>query len=187
MPDKLIVEIFGHMDAGDRNQWTEDQDLRPLSELGRRQAERLCEALVTQPFDALYSSPAMRARQSLEPLAGRFGLPITSLSGLHETDGWLPPTAWRDGRAAAPDPLGGAYAAGSAMQALSAIRTEHPAGRVAACSHGDVVPALIVYLIGAFELELPTPLDSRGGWYTLTLDGNRIDVEHHDKLPGFPP
>jgi len=186
MPDKLVVEIFGHMDAGDRTQWTEDQDLRPLSELGRRQAERLCEALATQSFDALYSSPAMRARQTLEPLAGRFELPITPLEGLRETDGWQPPPLWRDGRAAAPDPIGGAYAAGRAMQALEAIRAEHRTGRVAACSHGDILPALIVYLIGAFELELPAPLDSRGGWYTLSLDGTRIDVEHHDRLPGFP-
>ena len=186
MTERLVVELFAHMDAGDRTKWTADQDTRPLSDLGRRQAQRLCDELAREPIDALYSSAALRSRQSIEPLAQRFGLPIAILPGLHETEGsWLPPAAWRD-RWASNEPLGGAYAAGSGMQALRAILASHRAGRVAACTHGDIMPALIVYLMGAYELHVPAPNATRGGWYTLILEGDRVDVRHHDVLPGFP-
>ena len=182
----LILELFAHMDAGDRRQWAGDQDTRPLTELGRRQAERLCDELGHEPITGLYSSAALRAMQSIEPLAQRFGLPITVLAGLHETDSWLPPPAWRSNRLPGNDPLGGAFAAGACMRALDAIRGEHPAGRVAACTHGDVLPSLIVYLLAAHNLELPGPNATRGGWYTLIFQGESIQVQHHDVLADFP-
>lgn len=186
MAESLIVELLAHMDAGDRRQWTTDQDTRPLSELGRRQAQRLCDELAREPIDALYSSAALRSRQSIEALAQRFALPITILPGLHETEGgWLPPPAWRD-RWVGNDPLGGAYAAGAGMQALRTIRANHRAGRVAACTHGDILPALIVYLMGAYGLDVPAPNPTRGGWYSLVLEGDGVKVRHHDVLTGFP-
>lgn len=186
MTERLVIELFAHMAAGDRRQWTADQDTRPLSELGQRQGQRLCDELAAEPIDALYSSAALRSRQSIEPLAQRFGLPVTILPGLHETEGsWLPPPAWRD-RWASNEPLGGAFAAGAGMQALQTMRANHGAGRVAACTHGDILPALIVYLMGAFELDVPAPNATRGGWYTLVLEGDGVHVRHHDVLPGFP-
>jgi 8-oxo-dGTP diphosphatase len=72
----LTIELVTHMDAGDRRLWTGDQDVRPLSELGRGQAARVAEALAVGPIDGLYSSPALRCRQTLQPLAARFGLPV---------------------------------------------------------------------------------------------------------------
>ena len=117
MPPLLEIEIFGHMDAGDRRLWTRDQDERPLSDLGWRQARQMCAELATRKVDALFSSRAMRARQSLQPLAEGCGLPVTIIDGLHETDDWLPPPAWRYGRFPSNDPLGGAYAAGLAWRA----------------------------------------------------------------------
>jgi broad specificity phosphatase PhoE len=184
--DELIVELFAHFDAGDRRLWTADQDSRPLSDLGRRQAAVLCEALATSPIDALYSSPALRCLQSIEPLAQRFGLPVTKLDGLHETDAWLPPQSWRGIPDDISKSVGGAYAAGLALQAIEVIRGERPTGRVATCTHGDVQPALVVYLIGRYGLELPAPNATRGGWYTLRFREDRVGVEHHDVLPGFP-
>jgi broad specificity phosphatase PhoE len=134
----------------------------------------------------LYSSAALRARQSIEPLAQRFGLPISLLDGLHETDAWLPPAPWRQERFPANDPLGGAYAAGYALAALDAIGAAYSRGRVAACTHGDILPSLIVHLIGRYELDLPAPHSTRGGWYTLTLGEAALRVEHHAVLPDFP-
>jgi len=174
------------MDAGDRRVWKQDQDVRPLSDLGRRQADMVCDALSAEPVDALYSSAALRCRQTIEPLVRRFGLPITTLAGLHETDEWLPPLLWRNDRFGANDPVGGAYAAGLAMHALETIRAEYRSGRVVACTHGDVLPSLIVYLIGAHGLELPAPNPTRGGWYTLRFQDGAVEALHHDVLPNFP-
>jgi 8-oxo-dGTP diphosphatase len=181
----LTIELFSHMDAGDRTKWTDPQDTRPLSDLGRAQAERLCNTLARAPIDALYSSAALRCRQSIEPLARAFRLPVTVLPGLHETDGWLPPVAWRDAFVSA-EAIGGAFAAGAAMRSLQAIRGANASGRVAACTHGDVLPVLVLYLAGAHDLDLPGPNPTRGGWYTLVFDGEQVGVHHHDVLPEFP-
>jgi broad specificity phosphatase PhoE len=83
-------------------------------------------------------------------------------------------------------PLGGAYAAGRALQALREIRSRQRQGRVAACSHGDVVPALVAALAGIHGLEAPPPHDRRGGWHTLRLDGDAIEIELQPLLPDFP-
>jgi 8-oxo-dGTP diphosphatase len=184
----LTIELVAHLDAGDRSLWTGDQDVRPLSELGRRQAARLAEALAVAPFDALYSSPALRCRQTLEPLAERLGLPIAVVPELRETDGFLPPPGWQriNLADACPDPHGGAYAAGRAWSAVRQIRAASPRGRVAVCTHGDVAPALIAFLIGAEALSPPPAHVRRGGWYTVRLLGERVSVEHHDVVPGFP-
>ena len=90
----LRIELVAHMDAGDRHRWTGHQDERPLSELGRRQAAVMAEALEVEPIEALCGSPALRCRQTLEPLAERFGLPITVLAELRETDDFAPPPGW---------------------------------------------------------------------------------------------
>lgn len=174
------------MDAGDRRLWQADQDTRPLSELGIRQAKRMCDELAKAPVDALYSSAALRARQTIEPLAERFSLPIADLRGLHESDSWLPPPGWRDVPSDMSGPLGGAFAAGLGMTALRQIVATYPDGRVVACSHGDVVPALIVYLMGSSGLDVPVFASTRGGWYTLTVAGANIDIELHEVLEGFP-
>lgn len=182
----ITIELVAHMDAGDRRLWTEDQDIRPLSELGRRQAARMAEALAHGPVDGLYSSPALRCRQTLEPLAARLGLPIETMTELRETDSFRPPSGW-DGLSPDTAPgMGGAYAAGRASSALRQIMIDLPEGRVIACSHGDVVPALIAFLSGANGLSLPPPHVRRGGWYSIRADEANVRVEHHDVLPDFP-
>jgi 8-oxo-dGTP diphosphatase len=182
----ITIELVAHMDAGDRRLWTEDQDVRPLSELGRRQAARMAEALANGPIDGLYSSPALRCRQTLEPLAERFGLPIVTMPELWETDGSRPPPGWDSLPPDMAPAMGGAYAAGRASSALRQIMIGLPEGLVIACSHGDVVPALIAFLTGSNGLSLPPPPARRGGWYTIRADEANVRVEHHDVLPDFP-
>ena len=182
----ITIEWVAHMDAGDRRLWTEVQDLRPLSELGRRQAARMAEALSHGPVDGLCSSPALRCRQTLEPLAARCGLPMVTMPELRETDGFLSPPGWGGLPPELAPAMGGAYAAGRAAAALRQIMLGRPEGRVIACSHGDVVPALIAFLIGVNGLSLPPPHARRGGWYTIRADEANVRVEPHDVLPDFP-
>jgi 2,3-bisphosphoglycerate-dependent phosphoglycerate mutase len=47
----------------------------PLTELGRRQAERLADALADQHFDEVLVSPLVRARQTAAPLLEALGRP----------------------------------------------------------------------------------------------------------------
>ena len=48
----------------------------PLDEVGRAQAMALAERLAGEHISAVYSSPALRARQTAEAVAGRLGLPV---------------------------------------------------------------------------------------------------------------
>ncbi|MGD8398570.1 MAG: histidine phosphatase family protein, partial [Anaerolineae bacterium] len=58
----------------------------PLDDTGRTQAKALAGRLAAEPIDALYSSPLLRTRQTLEPLAQRTDLPIESHAGLIDVD-----------------------------------------------------------------------------------------------------
>lgn len=59
-------------------EWEHGNSDEPLTELGRRQAEALARWLPTQEphIDALYASTMKRARETAEPLARAYGLPI---------------------------------------------------------------------------------------------------------------
>jgi 2,3-bisphosphoglycerate-dependent phosphoglycerate mutase len=56
----------------------------PLNALGMRQAEAAAAALVTHPFDALYSSDLSRARMTADAIAARLQLPLRSEPRLRE-------------------------------------------------------------------------------------------------------
>ena len=58
----------------------------PLAEIGLRQAEAMAAALADERFDALYTSPLLRARQTAEPLAAATGLEPGVVDGVAEWD-----------------------------------------------------------------------------------------------------
>ena len=55
--------------AGDREKWTEPDELRPLTKSGRRQAEGLVSLLENEPIGLIVSSSYARCVQTVEPLA----------------------------------------------------------------------------------------------------------------------
>jgi 8-oxo-dGTP diphosphatase len=70
--------LLRHAHAVNKRAWSgRDQD-RPLSERGFREAEALVEPLSAVPLRRLLSSPALRCRQTLDPLARRLGVAIES-------------------------------------------------------------------------------------------------------------
>ena len=183
----LTLEVFIHMDAINRNEWTGAGDARPLTELGKQQAERLAEEIAADgPVDALYSSPAVRCTESMEAFARRFGVPVTVEPRFKDTQGYKAPAGWERGDGKGPDPLGGASSAGSAYAALQDIRKALPEGRAVLCSYGDIVPALLAFLSGAYGVEMPPRLDKKGALYTVVLDGDKASITHRDASDGFP-
>jgi 2,3-bisphosphoglycerate-dependent phosphoglycerate mutase len=80
MPRLLLIR---HCQAA----WSEDQVLRPLSELGVIQAKELSAWLQRRwPVDAIVSSPYHRAIQTIRPFATASGLGITLDERLRERD-----------------------------------------------------------------------------------------------------
>ncbi len=137
----------------------------PLSSDGVEMAEALAAFYAEEPWDAIYSSPLLRARQTAEPLARRRGVEVKVHEGLREIaygewEGMIEAEvrsyspreheAWlRDpGRFGPPSGETGAEIARRALRAVEEIRTEYPSGQVLAVSHKATIRVLVCALLG---------------------------------------
>lgn len=144
-----IVELVRHAKAGRRDEWGEAPDReRPLSEAGHAQVARLTDDLLAgEPIAALHTSPLVRCRQTLEPLAAAVGLPLIEDEALAEAPGVPVVDAgslW----------VASAWLGGQAVALLDQLVAAHAGGRVVCCSHGDVLPALLALLAGRDHLSV---------------------------------
>jgi phosphohistidine phosphatase SixA len=80
----MTVYLLRHARAGRRSAWTGDDDLRPLTRVGRRQAAGIVDDLASARITRIVSSPYVRCRQSVEPIAQRLRLPVDLADGLAE-------------------------------------------------------------------------------------------------------
>lgn len=71
--------LLRHAHAGDASTWDGPDALRPLTDKGRRQAERLGRFLAETGFasDAMITSPRVRAAQTAEIVADLLGTSVT--------------------------------------------------------------------------------------------------------------
>jgi 8-oxo-dGTP diphosphatase len=93
---RLVVELVPHCTSVTRDGWAGSHDVRPLTELGLRQAAALAAAIGTG-IDGIYSSPTTRCRQAVEPLAAAAGLPVHDLAELYEAGDFGQPAEGGDG------------------------------------------------------------------------------------------
>ncbi|MFZ1887362.1 MAG: histidine phosphatase family protein [Candidatus Binataceae bacterium] len=121
---------------------------RPLTAAGLAVAERLAETLAAEAPVAIYSSPYLRARQTVAPLARLRGLVIEEIADLRERllsvdalPNWREELrrSWSDFAYAAPGGESGAGAQMRALAALEQIRQRHRIGTVVAASHGNLI------------------------------------------------
>ena len=113
----MTVYLVRHARAGNRSKWKKPDHLRPLSKVGRRQAEGLHDVVINDlgqrrkaRITNVLSSPYVRCVQTVEPLAEALGLEI-------ELDERL-----------------GATRLHEVEEVLERLRGEH----VAVCTHGDL-------------------------------------------------
>jgi 8-oxo-dGTP diphosphatase len=152
----LSVYVVRHAKAGDRSKWTGPDELRPLSEKGKRQAEALADLLADQSGSAgtagragsgvrrIMSSPFLRCVQTVEPLAARLGLEV-------ETDDALAEGAGED----------------EVVDLVRKVASENPV----LCSHGDVIPTLLDALARRDGLRLPKNYPcAKGSTWVLDQD-----------------
>lgn len=83
----MIVYLVRHATAGHRASWEGDDQLRPLDDRGRRQAEGLVELLGRRDFERIVSSPAVRCVDTVVPLADGRGLTVEPSEALAEGAG----------------------------------------------------------------------------------------------------
>ena len=108
--------MIRHAKAGNREAWTEDDRLRPLTKKGIDQAERLVATLKAFPIATVVSSPYLRCVQTVEPLARARSTEVRRSPALAEGSG-----------------LAGA------MELMGDPQLDH----AVLCTHGDIVWELI--------------------------------------------
>jgi phosphohistidine phosphatase len=70
--------LLRHAHAGDPERWSGDDDVRPLSDKGRRQSERVARLLVAadEAPDLLVTSPRVRAAETAQIVGAALGVPV---------------------------------------------------------------------------------------------------------------
>lgn len=149
---EAIVFLVRHGKCGSRSNWTEDDRLRPLSKAGRRQAEALVRAFRGLDVQRAISSPYVRCVQTIRPLALDRGLPVETSEALAE---------------------------GAPPERALALLEETVHTPTVLCTHGDVVPAVVLHLAerGA-ELEGERDWKKGSVWALERRDGRVVRARY---------
>jgi 8-oxo-dGTP diphosphatase len=110
----MAVLLVRHAIAKERDRWEGDDDLRPLTTRGERQAEALVSLLSEYRVTRIASSPSLRCVQTVTPLAKALGSHVDREGALAEGNG---------------------RAAASLIERLLEQGDD-----VVLCTHGDVIP-----------------------------------------------
>ena len=78
------ILLIRHAKAEERETWTKDDDLRPLTKAGHRQALAFATNWGADDIKTIRSSPAVRCVQTVQPLAERANVPIITDNSLME-------------------------------------------------------------------------------------------------------
>lgn len=186
MPDRdaLTVLLVRHAEPVAPGTSGFDEFTRPLTTKGMRDAEQLREIHSSTRIDAAYSSPYLRARQTIEPIARARGLAIATIEDLRErmlSLAELPDwkthlkRTWEDFDYAPPGGETGRIAQARVVRVLDTIASRHSAGTVILASHGNLIAlALHAFMPNVdykFWESIPMP-----AVFTLIRDGSRWQV-----------
>jgi alpha-ribazole phosphatase len=160
----LYMVRHGQTAASRENRFSGTSD-PPLTAVGEAMAEAFARAYASLTWDAIYTSPMLRARQTAEPLSRLTGVPATVEDGLKEIaygewEGlkqedvkrrWPEAFAyWADDVASRGTP-GGETAfnvAGRAMRVVDGIRFRYRQGNVLIVSHKATLRVITCALLG---------------------------------------
>jgi probable phosphoglycerate mutase len=134
-----------------------------LNDVGRLQVAQLVERLREVPLTAVASSPLERTRETAQPIANDHGLTVeivpelleydvgdwtgATFSALQSNEMWL---RFNRVRSLTRPERGESMidVQHRAVSALLDLRRRHASGQVAVVSHGDVIRAMLLYVLG---------------------------------------
>jgi 8-oxo-dGTP diphosphatase len=151
LPTTTIV-LVRHARAGSREDWTGDDALRPLDDLGREQARRLGEILPWFGPRRILSADKVRCVETVRPAAAALGRDV-------EVD-----PRW-DEEAHARNP----ERAAKLLRELA--ETGDPA---VVCSQGGLIPDTVALLADADGVDLPSAHARKGHAWALTFARSRL-------------
>jgi broad specificity phosphatase PhoE len=140
----VTIHLVRHAKAGSRKAWSGDDALRPLSKAGRTQARAVAKSLADAGITRIVSSPFVRCRETIEPLAQRLGIEVT---------------------------LSDALAEGASLTDALRLVEKLSDENVVLCSHGDVIGELLRHYASAgVELD-DDRLEKASVWVLDAPDG----------------
>jgi 8-oxo-dGTP diphosphatase len=145
----MALYLVRHAVAVGRSSWDGDDVDRPLTGKGERQAKALVRLLGDTEARRIHSSPAVRCRATVQPLADALRLDVHELDLLAE-----------------------GHRAGKAVELLAELGAKK--GSSVVCTHGDLIPEILRRLVRdgmALESELHF---AKGSTWELLADGGRI-------------
>jgi 8-oxo-dGTP diphosphatase len=158
-----MLLLVRHAHAGDKLRWQGPDSLRPLSAVGQAEAAGLLVRLEDYPIGRVLSSPTVRCRQTVEPLADDRYLPIEPMATL--------------GVAADPE-------------VVLALLEDVQAQDALVCTHGEVISQVMVRLVME-GLAVDRPLAwAKGSTWLLEGAAGRfrfgrylppLPLAHHDE------
>ena len=143
----MTIYLVRHAHAGKRHKWKGDDRERPLSDGGREQAAGLIVDLGDRPISRVVSSPSLRCRQTVAPLAKHLGLEVEIC-----------------------DPLDESTSNHDALELLRSLAGDE----AVLCSHGDVIPDLIRALADDGMKMNGRDQAAKGGTFVIEVDGGRF-------------
>lgn len=141
----MAVHLVRHAHAGKRSEWQGDDSDRPLSDRGRTQSMALVTDLADVAVGRIVSSPYLRCVQTVQPLASANGLEVEASE---------------------------AFAEGMDGDAAHALLIELDAVDGVACSHGDLLPALLRRMVvNGMETDDPLVVHKGSMWIVEFSEG----------------
>ena len=160
----LYMVRHGQTAASRENRFSGSSD-PPLTEVGEAMARAFADVYAALKWEAIYTSPMLRTRQTTEALCLRTGMQLTIEEGLKEIDygeweglrqdevkqRWTDAFAyWADDVASRGTPGGETafHVAARAMRVVEQIRTRHQEGNVLIVSHKATLRIITCALLG---------------------------------------
>ena len=136
-----------HAKAGDREDWTGDDRLRPLTKKGFKQAEALVRVLEDLRVSSVFSSPYVRCVQTVEPLARARKLQVQKSPSLEE---------------------------GHGLEGLTEFLADRSLDGVVLSTHGDIVWELLEDLVGREVIRPGEGGYAKGSTWVLDVDDHGV-------------
>jgi len=139
--------VVRHAKAGDREDWSGDDRLRPLTKKGQKQAEELVEVFRKFAVTEIFSSPYLRCMQTVEPLARARGLKVKPSPSLEE---------------------------GHGLEGLAEFLGDRSLDHVVLSTHGDIMWELVEDLVAREVIKPGDGGYEKGAAWTLEVDEHGV-------------
>ena len=151
----MSIYLVRHARAGSRGRWKGDDALRPLSKVGRSQADAIARKLGRKPIEVICSSPFVRCVGTVEPLATKRKLTVETSDALAE---------------GAP--------VSQALRLLEKVQDRESV----LCTHGDVVEDLLDHF-GRHGVKLRDHRMEKGSIWVFDVGANGVEKARYVPPP----